>query len=115
MKMQKPQKLMIIIDENLFNPPQVQKVIVEHVIGNESTSLSSAPPKICTFSGHIPRPNGEIDYETWHSQADLLLSDISLNDAYKVIKTLESLLRPAVDIVKTIWTHLITKHLCSST
>ncbi|XP_062297111.1 zinc finger CCHC domain-containing protein 12-like [Scomber scombrus] len=53
-----------------------------------------------TFSGRVPRPNGEVDYDTWRIQADLLLSDTSLNDAHKVRKILESLLSPAVDVVK---------------
>lgn len=53
-----------------------------------------------TFSGRLPRPNGEVDYDAWRTQADLLLADPSLNDTYKVRKVLESLLSPAVDVVK---------------
>lgn len=53
-----------------------------------------------TFSGHMPRPNDEVDYDAWHTQVDLLLVDPSLNDAHKVRKILESLLSPAVDVVK---------------
>lgn len=88
------------IDENVFNPPSIQKVIVEHVIRSESTASSSPQIRMRTFSGRMPRPNGEVDYDTWRIQADLLLSDISLNDAHKVRKILESLLSPAVDVVK---------------
>lgn len=43
---------------------------------------------------------GEVDFVAWCTQVDLLLADPSLNDAYKVRKILESLLRPAFDVVK---------------
>uniref|UniRef100_A0AAQ6IIC4 Paraneoplastic antigen Ma-like C-terminal domain-containing protein n=1 Tax=Anabas testudineus TaxID=64144 RepID=A0AAQ6IIC4_ANATE len=88
------------IDQNMFNPPQVQKVIVEHVIRSESASPTSPHIRIRIFSGRTPRPNGEVDYETWRTQVDLLLCDPALNNAQKVRKILESLLSPAADIVK---------------
>lgn len=88
------------ISENVFNPPQIQKVIVEHVIRSESTASSSPQIKMRTFSGRMPRPNGEVDYETWRTQADFLLNDSSLNDPHKVRRILESLLSPAADVVK---------------
>lgn len=86
--------------EALFNPPQIQKVIVEHVIRSESTTSSSPQIRLRTFSGRMPRPNGEVDYETWRTQIDLLLHDSSLSDAHKVRRILESLLSPAADVVK---------------
>ena len=88
------------VSENVFNPPQIQKVIVEHVIRSESTTSSSPQIRMRTFSGRMPRPNGEVDYETWRTQVDLLLNDPSLNDAHKVRRILESLLSPAADVVK---------------
>lgn len=88
------------VDENIFNPPQIQKVIVEHVIRSESTTSSSSQLRMRTFSGRMPRPNGEVEYETWRTQVDLLLTDSSLSDAHKVRKILESLLSPAADVVK---------------
>lgn len=88
------------VDENVFNPPQIQKVIVEHVIRSESTTSSSSHLRMRTFSGRMPRPNGEVEYETWRTQVDLLLTDSSLSDAHKVRKILESLLSPAADVVK---------------
>lgn len=90
----------IHVNENVFNPPQIQKVIVEHVIRSESTTSSSPQIRMRTFSGRTPRPNGEVDYETWRTQVDLLLSDPSLNDTHKVRRILESLLSPAADVVK---------------
>ncbi|KAK0134621.1 Paraneoplastic antigen Ma1 [Merluccius polli] len=88
------------VRENVFNPPQIQKVIVEHVIRSESATSSSPQIRMRTFSGRMPRPNGEVDYETWRTQVDLLLDDSSLSDAHKVRRILESLLSPAADVVK---------------
>uniref|UniRef100_A0A3P9MH87 RRM domain-containing protein n=1 Tax=Oryzias latipes TaxID=8090 RepID=A0A3P9MH87_ORYLA len=89
------------IDEGIVNPPHLQKVIVEHVIRSESAPLhSSSHPRLRTFSGRIPRPNGEVDYETWRTQVDLLISDPYLTNNQKVRKILESLLTPATDVVK---------------
>ena len=88
------------LDESLINPPSVQRVIVEHVIKTESQS--SDVSKIRTFSGRTPKPNGEVDYETWHTQVELLLSDPSSPDTQKVRKILESLLSPASDLVKSL-------------
>lgn len=88
------------IDESIYNPSHVQKVVVEHIIRNEPTHTPLAYAKIRTFSGRLPRPNGEVDYETWRTQVDLLLGDSSLTDAHKVRKILESLLSPASEVVK---------------
>lgn len=88
------------INESIYNPPHIQRVVVEHIIRNESVHTPPTQTKIRTFSGRLPRPNGEVDYETWHTQVDLLLSDPSLTDAHKVRKILESLLSPAAEVVK---------------
>lgn len=90
----------IPINESIYNPPHIQKVVVEHIIRNEPVHTPPTQTKIRTFSGRLPRPNGEVDYETWHTQVDLLLSDPSLTDAHKVRKILESLLSPAAEVVK---------------
>lgn len=89
------------IDESIVNPPHLQKVIVEHVIRSESAPLhSSSHPRLRTFFGRTPRPNGEVDYETWRTQVDLLISDPYVTDSQKVRKILESLLTPATDVVR---------------
>lgn len=90
----------VYVDESIYNPSHIQKVVVEHIIRNEPNSTPLAHSKIRTFSGRLPRPNGEVDYETWRTQVDLLLSDSSLTDALKVRKILESLLSPASEVVK---------------
>lgn len=89
------------IDPSIVTPPHIQKMVVEHIIRNESVPLHSFPhPRLRTFSGRTPRPNGEVDYETWRTQVDLLISDSSLTNSQKVRKILESLLTPATDAVK---------------
>lgn len=88
------------VDESIYNPPHVQKLVVEHIIRNEPVHTTPTQTKIRTFSGRSPRPNGEVDYETWRTQVDLLLSDPSLTDPHKVRKMLESLLSPAAEVVK---------------
>ncbi len=41
-----------------------------------------------------------MDYETWRSNVELLLKDTTQSDLYKSRKLLESLLSPAIDIVR---------------
>ncbi len=49
------------IDESMLNPPQIQKVVVEHVIRNESAHSPLRQSRIRTFSGRTPKPNGKVD------------------------------------------------------
>lgn len=92
------------LNEGTVNPPQVQKVIVEHFIRNDAPLSSYSQSRIRTFSGRTPKPNGEVDYDAWRTQVDLLLSDVALPDSQKVRRILESLLSPAADIVKPLGT-----------
>ncbi|CAL9701145.1 unnamed protein product [Knipowitschia caucasica] len=93
------------LDEGTVNPPHVQKVIVEHFIRSDSTPSSYSQSRIRTFSGRLPKPNGEVDYDSWRTQVDLLLNDASVSDSQKVRRILESLLSPAADIVKPLGTN----------
>nr|XP_055072450.1 zinc finger CCHC domain-containing protein 12-like [Misgurnus anguillicaudatus] len=84
-----------------MNPPEIQKVIVEHIVRNEDSAMHvNTALRIRPFSGHLPRPNNEADYETWRSNVGLLLKDTRQSDLHKSRKLLESLLSPAIDIVK---------------
>ncbi|KAJ8007900.1 hypothetical protein DPEC_G00098980 [Dallia pectoralis] len=94
-----------ILDEGTVNPPHVQKVIVEHFIRGDSTPSSYSQSRIRTFSGRLPKPNGEVDYDSWRTQVDLLLKDVSVSGPQKVRRILESLLSPAADIVKPLGTN----------
>ena len=83
------------------NPPEVQKVIVEHIVRNEESAMHiHAPMRLRLFSGRCPRPNNEVDYETWRSNVGLLLKDTKQSDLHKSRKLLDSLSSPAIDIVK---------------
>lgn len=84
-----------------INPPDIQKVIVEQIVRNEDSALQvHTSLRLRPFSGRVPRPNNEVDYETWRSNVELLLKDTTQSDLYKSWKLLESLLSPAIDIVK---------------
>lgn len=94
-----------LLNESTINPPQVQKVIVEHFIRSDASPSSFSQSRLRTFSGRLPKPNGEVDYDAWRTQVDLLLNDSSLSDSQKVRRILESLLSPAADIVKPLGTN----------
>ena len=89
-----------LLYQSTINPPQIQKVIVEHFIRSDATPSSFSQSRVRTFSGRLQKPNGEVDYDAWRPQIDLLLNDVSLSDSQKVRRILESLLSPAADIVK---------------
>ncbi|GAA6084697.1 uncharacterized protein LOC109202349 [Tachysurus ichikawai] len=89
-----------IVESNL-NPPEVRKVIVEHIVmKDELNTHSHFPIKLRSFSGKLPRPNSETDYDTWRSHVELLRKDPTLSNLQKSRKIFESLLSPAADIVK---------------
>ena len=81
-------------------PSELQKVVVEHIVKHEDLTQTHSSMRLRPFSGRTPRPNNEVDYETWRSNADFLLKDTQQSDLHKSRKILESLLSPAVDIVK---------------
>lgn len=86
---------------NDINPPEVQKVVVEHIVRNEEASpYHYASSRLRAFSGRLPRPKNEADYETWRSSVELLLTDPTLSDLNQSRKIVESLLPPASDFTK---------------
>lgn len=85
---------------NSFNPPEIQKVIVEHIVKKDDLIAHSYPSmRLRSFSGKIPRPSGETDYDTWRSHVELLRKDPAMSKLQKSRKIFESLLSPAADIV----------------
>lgn len=92
------------VDEGIMNPPQIQRLVVEHIMRSELPPSSYSQSRIKTFSGRLPKPNGEVDYDAWRTQVDLLLCDTSLSENQKVRRILESLLSPAAEIVKPLGT-----------
>lgn len=51
------------------------------------------------FSGRVPVPSGELDFENWRRLARQLLKDESLPDAEKKSRITESLVPPALNLV----------------
>lgn len=84
-----------------LNPPDVQKIVVEHIVRNEDKPSHIYPAlRLRAFSGKTPRPYSEVDYDTWRSHVDLMMKDPSMSDLEKSRKILESLLIPASDIIR---------------
>lgn len=84
-----------------INPPEVQKVVVEHIVKTDDITSHNMPSfRLRPFSGKIPKPTNETDYETWRSHIELLLADPNLAPLHITRRILESLLSPAADVVK---------------
>lgn len=92
------------INESVFNPPHIQKVVVEHKMRSELSPSSYSQCRIHMFSGRLPKSNGEVDYDAWRIQVELLICDSSLSESQRVRRVLGSLLSPAADIVKSLGT-----------
>lgn len=58
-----------------LNPPEVQHCVVEHVVRTSMHVTHRLKP----FSGKVPRPNHEMDYDTWRSGVELVLRDPSIS------------------------------------
>lgn len=89
------------ISASILDTPTVQRVVVEHIVkANEAASSQQALIRLRAFSGKIPRPGNEPDFDTWRASVDLLMTDPSISDLHRTRKILDSLLPPAADIVK---------------
>ena len=58
--------------------------------------------KLRIFSGKSPVPAGEVEFETWRTQAKQLEDDDDVSPAQKKRIILQSLFRPAMDAVKSV-------------
>lgn len=86
---------------NDVNPPDIQRVVVEHIVRNaDASSPVHTSSRLRPFSGKCPHSNSEVDYETWRANVELILKDPAISDLHRARKILESLLSPAADIVK---------------
>ncbi|KAF7641988.1 hypothetical protein LDENG_00266750 [Lucifuga dentata] len=83
----------------MTNPPEVQHIVVEHVIKNDSITSQNQSKWLHSFSGKVPKPPGEADYETWCLHVELMFNDGSSVELQRR-KILESLLPPASDAIK---------------
>ncbi|KAM9741694.1 uncharacterized protein ACNS7B_012695 isoform 3-T11 [Menidia menidia] len=81
-----------------IQPLEVQRYVVEHIMKAEESAYHVQ--RLRVFSGRLPRPAHEADYETWHSGVDLLLKDPSVSELQRSRRIVESLLPPAADMLK---------------
>lgn len=96
-----PRKHALYLPPEQLTTPEVQKVVVEHIIkSNEMSSQWHGHAKLRPFSGKTPCPNYESDYDTWRSNVEFHLTDASMSDKHTVRRIVESLLPPAAHIVK---------------
>lgn len=84
-------------DEDI-QPPEVKRYLVEHIMKAEESAYHHQ--RLRVFSGRLPRPANEADYETWNSGVGLLLKDPSVSDLQRSRRIVESLLPPAADMLK---------------
>lgn len=82
-----------------LNPPEVQRYVVEHIVKSDDINMRSSH-RLRMFSGRLPRPQHEVDYETWRSGVDLILKDPAFSELQRSRHILDSLLPPAADIVR---------------
>lgn len=91
---------------NHLNPPEVQRVVVEHIVRTtDLTSQIHVPAKLRPFSGRFPCPNYEVDYETWRNSIECHLADATVSSAQLVRKIVDGLLPPAAAVVKSLGPH----------
>ncbi|XP_043951881.1 uncharacterized protein LOC122819316 [Gambusia affinis] len=84
-----------------LSPPEVQRYVVEHVVRSGDSSLHMhSSHRLRSFSGKVPRPSHETDYDTWRTSVDLVLQDPSMSQLQCTRLIRDSLLPPACDIVK---------------
>lgn len=83
-----------------LNPPGIQRYVVEHIVKSDDSAAHLSTPRLRSFSGRVPRPQNESDYEAWRSGVELLLKDPAVSDLQRSRRILESLLLPAADMVR---------------
>lgn len=70
-----PKSALNALTPDELNPPEVQRIVVEHVIKNDASAVQTHSKWLRSFSGRIPKPPGEADFDTWCLHVDLLLQD----------------------------------------
>lgn len=83
-----------------INPPEVQRYVVEHIMKGDDIGTHISSQRLRTFSGRVPRPQHETDYETWCSGVHLLMNDPAVSSLQRSRRIVDSLLPPAADLVK---------------
>lgn len=79
----------------------MRKVVVEHIVRtNDTAALQPISFHLRSFSGKVPRPANEPDFDTQWASVQLLLDDPSNSDLSRTRRILDSLLSPAADVIK---------------
>ena len=85
-----------------LNPPEMQRLIVEHVVKSADLSSQLHSVKLRTFSGRVPCPSTEVEYDTWRNNVEFYLADPAVPKGQLVRKIVDSLLAPASTVVKSL-------------
>ncbi|KAM9707724.1 paraneoplastic antigen Ma3-like [Menidia menidia] len=85
-----------------LNPPEMQRFIVEHVVKSSDLRSDLHSVKLRTFSGRVPCPSTEVDYDTWRSSVEFYLADPAVSKGQLVRKIVDSLVAPAATVVKSL-------------
>lgn len=84
-----------------MNLPGIQRYVVEHIVKSDDSSAHHlSAQRLRSFSGRTPRPAHEVDYDTWRTGVELLLNDPAVSDLHRSRRIVDSLLPPAVDLVR---------------
>lgn len=76
--------------------------LVDSLIQSHQTSTNERYQKLPIFSGRIPRPEGEEDFESWMDQATQALEDWNVPGHLARRRISESLLSPAADVIRSL-------------
>lgn len=90
----------ILTSPTVLNPPDIQRLVVEHVVRTEVNTHALATTRLRVSSGRIPRPINKIAYDTWRTSVDFILKDPTISRFHESRNILDSLLPPSSDIVK---------------
>ncbi|XP_043088728.1 uncharacterized protein LOC122334908 [Puntigrus tetrazona] len=86
---------------DMIDPLSVQKVVVEHIVRtNDTAAIQPTSFRLRSFSGKVPRPVNEPDFDTWRANVQFLLDDPSISDLSRTRRIIDSLLPPAADVIK---------------
>ncbi|KAK2879333.1 hypothetical protein Q8A73_005096 [Channa argus] len=93
-----------------LSPPEVQRVVVEHIVkSTDPISQLHSSVKLRPFSGRVPCPNFEVDYETWRCSIEFYIADPTIASSQLVRKIVDSLLPPASSVLRSLGPHSTPK------
>lgn len=98
------------LPSNQIVPPEVQRLVVEHIVKTtDSSAQSHSTARLRPFSGRVPCPNFEVDYDTWRDSVEFYIVDPTISDRQLVRKIVDSLSSPAASVVKSLGPHSTPK------